>query len=57
MNACVELRYYFLLRFLQTKEKENTRWGDEEPASEEKEPKQREEVVGSVAVYGQFTCL
>ena len=50
MNACVELNYYFLLRYLQTTEKENARSGDEEPESEEEESKQCEEVVGSVAV-------
>ena len=47
VDQCVELSCGFLLRYLQSKEKENERRGDEKPTEEEEQPEQREEVMGA----------
>ena len=57
VNACVELSCGFLFKYLQRKEKESKRRGDEEPSKEEEELEQREEVIGTVTVSGTFTHL
>ena len=50
VDKCVELSCGFLLRYLQSKEKENERRGDEKLTEEEEEPEQREEVMGTVTM-------